>query len=193
MQMLLQKDCLEIEPDQFFLKKRALMRIAAAGDISIDQTENIPPAICKRCAAANALTGKIVPCFKCPNKAVAFTATVSKTDPFTREKRSYVGSCEITHEAVEQMIPRAKKFRNEICESRAILRALRMAMELQETYSSQELQQPLLIKRVIPNLDNPEVREIILGNLRNSNTAAAGIYGENGKKTVEKGGDENDF
>ena len=69
-----------------------------------------------------------------------------------------------------------------------------MAMELQETYTLQELQQPLLIKRVIPNLDNPEVREIILGNLRNSNTAAAGIYGENNsKKTVENGGDENDF
>lgn len=50
------------------------------------------------------------------------------------------------------------KFRSEMCETKAINRALRAAMHIKGTYTLQELQKPFVVAYLVPNLDNETVK-----------------------------------
>ena len=50
------------------------------------------------------------------------------------------------------------KFRNEMCESKALTRALRTALQVKNTYYIEELKKPFVVAYLVPNLDNPDVK-----------------------------------
>ena len=51
------------------------------------------------------------------------------------------------------------KFRSEMCESKALNRALRTAMQIKSSYLIEEFGKPFVVAYLVPNLDNPTVRE----------------------------------
>ena len=51
------------------------------------------------------------------------------------------------------------KFRSEMCETKAINRALRAAMHIKGTYTLEELKKPFVVAYLVPNLDNESVKE----------------------------------
>lgn len=158
---------LEIAPGKFFLKKSVLFKLAKDAGVSVNMTTNTRPEVCLRCAAANATKPKMVKCYECPIKAVAYKAVVSIKDYMTREKLVFTGSCELTHPQVVSMNARSVRYKNEICETRAILRALRPILCIKEYYTQDELRKGIKVEKILPNLENPEMREAILSNYRN--------------------------
>jgi hypothetical protein len=50
------------------------------------------------------------------------------------------------------------KFRNEMCESKALNRALRTAMQIKGTYLIEELKKPFVVAYLVPNLAHPDVK-----------------------------------
>ena len=66
------------------------------------------------------------------------------------------------------------KFRSEMCETKAINRALRAAMHIKGTYTLQELQKPFVVAYLVPNLDNELVKQEAV---RHFFTSAQELYG----------------
>ena len=67
------------------------------------------------------------------------------------------------------------KFRNEMCESKALNRALRTAMQIKGTYLLEEFDKPFVVAYLVPNLDNPDVRQEAV---RGMFGAAKELYGQ---------------
>ena len=66
------------------------------------------------------------------------------------------------------------KFRSEMCETKAINRALRAAMHIKGTYFLEELKKPFVVAYLVPNLDNETVKAEAV---RHMFTTAQELYG----------------
>ena len=134
-----------------------------AAGIKILSSRPVVPSTCQKCAAMNASIGKPVRCGSCPNKDVKYEVRIS-VPQLTGENIEIVAHKEIiVDDVVDGMSDKQKaeflKFRNEMCESKALNRALRTAMQIKGTYRIEEFQKPFVVAYLVPNLDNPEVRE----------------------------------
>lgn len=164
--------------DGWALTKKGLNKLMRAAGIKILGTRPIIPATCQKCAEVNKSIGRPVNCGDCGNKDVKFEARIS-VPQLTGENIEIVAHKEIiVVDATAGMSDKQRKeflkFRSEMCETKAINRALRAAMHIKNTYSLQELQKPFVVAYLVPNLDNEAVKQEAV---RHFFSSAQEIYG----------------
>lgn len=164
--------------DGWALTKKGLNKLMRAAGIKILGTRPIVPSTCQKCAEVNRSIGRPVNCGTCGNKDVKFEARIS-VPQLTGENIEIVAHKEIivadvTVGMTEYQAKEFLKFRSEMCETKAINRALRAAMHIKGTYSLQELQKPFVVAYLVPNLDNEAVKQEAV---RHFFTSAQELYG----------------
>lgn len=165
-------------PAGWALTKKGLNRLMRAAGIKILGTRPIIPSTCQKCAEINKGIGRPVNCGACGNKDVKFEARIS-VPQLTGENIEIVAHKEIivtdvTDGMTENQRKEFLKFRSEMCETKAINRALRAAMHIKGTYTLQELQKPFVVAYLVPNLDNETVKAEAV---RHMFTSAQELYG----------------
>ena len=148
--------------DGWALTKKGLNKLMRAAGIKILGTRPIIPSTCQKCAEVNRSIGRPVNCGACSNKDVKYEARIS-VPQLTGENIEIVAHKEIAvQDAADGMTERQRKefmkFRSEMCETKAINRALRAAMHIKGTYSLEELRKPFVVAYLVPNLDNEAVK-----------------------------------
>ena len=165
-------------PAKYALTKKGLNKLMRAAGIKILGTRPIIPSTCQKCAEVNRSIGRPVNCGACGNKDVKFEARIS-VPQLTGESIEIVAHKEIIVQDVTDGMSEAQrkeflKFRSEMCETKAINRALRAAMHIKGTYTLQELQKPFVVAYLVPNLDNETVKAEAV---RHMFTTAQELYG----------------
>ncbi|MBQ3011608.1 MAG: hypothetical protein IJA35_00610 [Clostridia bacterium] len=165
-------------PAKYALTKKGLTKLMRAAGIKILSSRPVVPSTCQKCAATNASIGGPVKCGICPNKDVKHEVRIS-VPQLTGENIEIVAHKEIIVDDVVVGMTDAQrveflKFRSEMCESKALNRALRTAMQIKGTYSIEEFKKPFVVAYLVPNLDNPIVREEAVKSLF---AAAHELYG----------------
>lgn len=170
---------LQTKPDRWALTKKALTKLMKAAGIRIISSEPVLPTKCEKCAAVNRGIGRPVNCGACPNKDVKHRVKISMPQ-LTGENVEVVASKEILYDDVTARMSQAQKeefskFRSEMCESKALNRALRIAMQIKATYTKEELAKPFVVAYLVPNLDNAAVKAEAV---RSFFGAAKELYGD---------------
>ena len=165
-------------PAGYALTKKGLNKPMRAAGIKILGTRPIIPSTCQKCAEVNRSIGRPVNCGACGNKDVKFEARIS-VPQLTGESIEIVAHKEIiVQDATDGMSDAQRKeflkFRSEMCETKAINRALRAAMHIKSTYTIQELQKPFVVAYLVPNLNNEDVKAEAI---RHMFTTAQELYG----------------
>ncbi len=165
-------------PPGYALTKKGLNKLMRAAGIKILGTRPIIPSTCQKCAEVNRSIGRPVNCGACGNKDVKFEARIS-VPQLTGENIEIVAHKEIIVQDVTDGMTEAQrkeflKFRSEMCETKAINRALRAAMHIKGTYSLRELQKPFVVAYLVPNLDNELVKQEAV---KHFFTSAQELYG----------------
>ena len=171
------KDC-PATPAKYALTKKGLNKLMRAAGIKILGTRPIIPTTCQKCAEMNRSIGRPVNCGSCGNKDVKYEARIS-VPQLTGENIEFVAHKEIIVEDVTDGMTDAQrreflKFRSEMCETKAINRALRAAMHIKSTYTMDELKKPFVVAYLVPNLDNEAVKEEAV---RHFFTSSQELYG----------------
>lgn len=166
------------KPAGWALTKKGLNKLMRAAGIKILGTRPIIPSTCQKCAEVNRSIGRPVNCGACGNKDVKFECRIS-VPQLTGENIEIVAHKEIivtdvTDGMTDNQRKEFLKFRSEMCETKAINRALRAAMHIKGTYSLQELQKPFVVAYLVPNLDNEAVKQEAV---RHFFTSAQELYG----------------
>lgn len=166
------------KPAGWALTKKGLNKLMRAAGIKILGTRPIVPTTCQKCAEVNRNIGRPVNCGACPNKDVKFEARIS-VPQLTGENIEIVAHKEIMVQDVTEGMTAAQKkefmkFRSEMCETKAINRALRAAMHIKGTYTIEELKKPFVVAYLVPNLDNELVKQEAV---RHFFTSAQELYG----------------
>ena len=165
-------------PAGYALTKKGLNKLMRAAGIKILGTRPIIPSTCQKCAEVNRSIGRPVNCGACGNKDVKFEARIS-VPQLTGENIEIVAHKEIIVQDVTDGMGDAQrkeflKFRSEMCETKAINRALRAAMHIKGTYTIEELRKPFVVAYLVPNLNNEDVKEEAI---RHMFTSAQELYG----------------
>ena len=150
-------------PAKYAITKKGLTKLMRAAGIKILSSRPVVPSACQKCANINKGIGKPVRCGACPNKDVKYEVRIS-VPQLTGENLEIVAHKEIiVDDVVAGMTDKQKaeflKFRNEMCESKALNRALRAAMQIKGTYLLEEFKKPFVVAYLVPNLDNEVVKE----------------------------------
>ncbi len=149
-------------PAGYALTKKGLNKLMRAAGIKILGTRPIIPSTCQKCAEVNRSIGRPVNCGACGNKDVKFEARIS-VPQLTGENIEIVAHKEIIVQDVTDGMSEGQrkeflKFRSEMCETKAINRALRAAMQIKGTYTLEELKKPFVVAYLVPNLNNEAVK-----------------------------------
>ncbi len=165
-------------PAKYALTKKGLNKLMRAAGIKILGTRPIIPTTCQKCAEMNRSIGRPVNCGACGNKDVKYEARIS-VPQLTGENIEFVAHKEIIVQDVTDGMTEAQKkeflkFRSEMCETKAINRALRAAMHIKSSYTIEELKKPFVVAYLVPNLDNEAVKEEAV---RHFFTSAQELYG----------------
>lgn len=177
-----------VHPDGYALTKKGLNKLMRAAGIKILGTRPVIPSTCQKCSEINKNIGRPVNCGACGNKDVKFEARIS-VPQLTGENIEIVAHKEIIVEDVtdEMSVKQRKeflKFRSEMCETKAINRALRAAMHIKGTYTMQELQKPFVVAYLVPNLDNEAVKEAAVRHFFNTSAEIYGTQNGDNRKAI---------
>lgn len=150
-------------PAKYAITKKGLTKLMRAAGIKILSSNPVIPSACQKCANINRGIGHAVRCGACPNKDVKYEVRIS-VPQLTGENLEIVAHKEIiVDDVVAGMSDKQRaeflKFRNEMCESKALNRALRAAMQIKGTYLLEEFKKPFVVAYLVPNLDNETVKE----------------------------------
>ena len=177
-----------VHPAGYALTKKGLNKLMRAAGIKIIGTKPIIPSTCQKCAEVNRNIGKPVNCGACGNKDVKFECRIS-VPQLTGENIEIVAHKEIVVADVTAGMSESQKaeflkFRNEMCETKAINRALRAAMHIKGTYTLEELRKPFVVAYLVPNLDNERVKEEAVHHFFSSSQELYGGQTQDAKKTI---------
>lgn len=184
------------KPAKYAITKKGLTKLMRAAGIKIVSSKPVVPSTCQKCANINAGIGKPVRCGGCPNKDVKYEVRIS-VPQLTGENIEIVAHKEIiVEDVVAGMSDRQRaeflKFRNEMCESKALNRALREAMQIKGTYYLEEFKKPFVVAYLVPNLDHAAVREEAVKNFFSSSHELYGGNNPTAQRTVYIGEDPED-
>lgn len=150
---------------EYAITKVGGMKLAAAANISIVKTEKNTPEVCQRCFELAAATKAAPSCGSCPARYNAsYTVTIRVPElsggfrlmSGTREIDVQLQKTRMTSTQYNEFLPNVAAQ----AESKAFMRALRMALGLQGTYPYQEIQKPFIVAHVVPDLDNPVIQHL---------------------------------
>lgn len=151
-------------PNMYAITKKGLTKLMRAAGIKQIESQSVTPSICQRCAEVNRGSSKMVCCGSCESRRdVKYECTIS-VPQLTGENQIVIASKEIAYQdaiigMTDKQIKEFTRFRSEMCESKALNRALRAAMQIKGTYLLEELKKPFVVAYLAPNLDNPQVRD----------------------------------
>ncbi len=151
-------------PPKYAITKKGLTKLMRAAGIKMLSSRPVLPSTCQRCVEVNKHIGKAVNCGGCPsNKDVKHEVRIC-VPQLTGENIEIVAHKEIfVNDVAAGMSEKQKaeflKFRGEMCESKALNRALRTAMQIKGTYTLDEFKKPFVVAYLVPNLDNEAVKE----------------------------------
>ena len=170
------------------LTKKGLNKLMRAAGIKILGTRPIIPTTCQKCSEINKGIGRPVNCGACVNKDVKFEARIS-VPQLTGENTEIVAHKEIfVDDVTDGMTPAQRKeflkFRSEMCETKAINRALRAAMHIKGTYTLEELKKPFVVAYLVPNLDNEAVKEAAVNHFFASAQELYGGHDKDARKVL---------
>ena len=186
-EIYLQEKAYGNNPAKYAITKKGLTKLMRAAGIKIVSSRPVVPSTCQKCAQINAGIGKPVRCGACPNKDVKYEVRIS-VPQLTGENIDVVAHKEIIVDDVVQGMTENQareflKFRAEMCESKALNRALRTAMQIKGTYLLEEFKKPFVVAYLVPNLDNPTVKEKAVESFF---TSKAELYGGNNNESARK-------
>lgn len=175
-------------PPKYAITKKGLTKLMRAAGIKIISSRPVVPTTCQKCALINKGIGKPVNCGACPNKDVKYEVRIS-VPQLTGENIEIVAHKEIIVDDVikgmtDKQAAEFLKFRNEMCESKALNRALRTAMQIKGTYSIEEFKKPFVVAYLVPNLDNEAVREKAVESFFASKNELYGGHNESARRTI---------
>jgi len=144
------------------------MKLAAAANISIVNSESETPDVCIKCIEMTKATGKPQHCGSCLHGYdVKYKVTVRVPEPsggFRMIEKSKEIDCSMEKENMKpDQYKRFLPFRAAHAESKALMRCIRDSLGLAATYTLAELKKPFIVAHVVPNLDAPEIRDALAG------------------------------
>ena len=187
--------------DKLALNKTALSKLMSAAGIKIISSKAIIPSTHQTAIEMARAIGKVV---EYDNRDVAHEVVISipeasgqfRTITATKEiiiedlKAEYieqkknlkvykdkkqVAATEVEKEdAVEKQLTQFLSHKRGQCETKALNRALREAMSIKPTYTKEELRKPFIVAHYVPNLDNPELKNVMINQYANSLNALFG-------------------
>lgn len=152
------KDIYKEKNGRYAITKVGAMKLAAAANISIIESKSVMPTVCSKCIEMARATGKAASCGTCPHSGdVKYEVTIRVPEP-GGGFRKITESREI--DSTIEKIPDAKH-KGAMAETKAFMRCIRAALTLASTYTKEELSKPFVIAYLVPNLDAPEIKNII--------------------------------
>ncbi|GHV26786.1 hypothetical protein FACS18948_3120 [Clostridia bacterium] len=148
---------------RYSLSKVGALKLAEAANISLISSKYVPPKTCERCKDLAKTIGEHMTCGNCEGRYnVAYSVTIRVPDLaggfniVTRIKEyDYCLERSRTGGASVQTPP---TYRAEITEGKAFMRALCDVLNLQWTYSLEEIRKPFIVARVSLDLNHPHVQ-----------------------------------
>lgn len=187
--------------DKLALNKTALSKLMSAAGIKIISSRSVIPSTHQTAIEMARAIGKVVEYDK---RDVAHEVTISipeasgqfRTVTTTKEiiiedlKAEYIeqkknlkvwvnkkerpATEEEKDAAVEKQLTQFLSHKRGQCETKALNRALREAMSIKPTYTKDELGKPFIVAHYVPNLDNPELKNVMISQYANSMSALFG-------------------
>ena len=171
-------------PTRYALTKNGLKKLADGAGIKVVSSESVLPTTCQKCAAVNRSIGKPINCAACQNKDVAYKVTIS-VPQLTGEVLYVSDTNEINVDCQNFTSDKEKsqfmKFRNEICEAKALNGAIRTALHIKGTYTAQELAKPFVVAYLVPNMNNEAVKQTAISSMFQSSRR---LFGEEEKPAL---------
>lgn len=182
-------------PDKLALNKTALSKLMSAAGIKIISSKSIIPSTHQTAIEMARAIGKVV---EYDSRDVAHEVVISvpeasgqfRTVTATKEiiiddlkaeymeqkknltiwenKKQRPATEEEKDAAVEKQLTQFLSHKRGQCETKALNRALREAMSIKPTYTKEELKKPFIVAHYVPNLDNPELRNVMVNQYANS-------------------------
>ena len=155
---------------QFAITKVGGMKLAAAANISVASTTTGRSQACERCIDMAKATGKAQPCGSCPHVYdTKVTVTLRVPEPsggfrLIAASREFdaVTECDNMSDAQRK---RVIANRAAVVESKAFMRAIRAALGISGSYTMEDIRKPFVIAHIVPNLNAPEIREVMASNV----------------------------
>jgi hypothetical protein len=171
-------------PTRYALTKNGLKKLADGAGIKVVSSESVLPTTCQKCAAVNRSIGKPINCASCQNKDVAYKVTISVPQLtgevlYVTDTNEINIDCQNFRSNAEQS--QFMKFRNQICEAKALNGAIRTALHIKGTYTEQELAKPFVVAYLVPNMNNEEVKQTAISSMFQSSRR---LFGEEEKPAL---------
>lgn len=155
---------------QYAITKVGGMKLAAAANISVASTTTGRSQACERCIDMAKATGKAQPCGSCPHVYdTKVTVTLRVPEPsggfrLIAASREFdaVTECDNMSDAQRK---RVIANRAAVVESKAFMRAIRAALGISGSYTMDDIRKPFVIAHIVPNLNAPEIREVMASNV----------------------------
>lgn len=169
------------------LTKKGLAKLMTAANIQMVESKSVMPQKCLRCTEMAAKTKLAPKCYECPyGDDVAYQVTLAVPEPSgtwrkvvaTKEIRMADEQKKMTEKQFAAFFP----FRTEQCETKALNRALREALMINSTYQAGELQKPFAVAYVVPNMDDPDLKKVMVAKYAEG---VSTLFGGNEVKSVE--------
>lgn len=172
----------------YAITKKGLNKLMRAAGIKMLSSRPVVPSTCQKCAEVNRSIGRPVNCGSCGNKDVKYEVRIG-VPQLTGENIEVVAHKEIIVQDVTAGMTEFQqkeflKFRNEMCETKAINRALRAAMHIKGTYRIEEFKKPFVVAYLVPNLDNPDVKAEAVKNMFAASKEIYGTHNPDARKTL---------
>lgn len=149
---------------EYAITKVGGMKLAAAANISIVKTEKNTSEACQRCFELAAATRSAPSCGSCASRFNASYTVTIRVPELSGGFRLMSGTKEIDA-GLEKERMSENQFKEYLpniaaqAESKAFMRALRMALGLRGTYPYEEIVKPFIVAHVVPDLDNPQLQQ----------------------------------
>lgn len=181
--------------DKLALNKTALSKLMSAAGIKIISSKSIIPSTHQTAIEMAKAIGKVV---EYDSRDVAHEVVISvpeasgqfRTVTATKEiiiddlkaeymeqkknltvwenKKQRPATEEEKDAAVEKQLTQFLSHKRGQCETKALNRALREAMSIKPTYTKEEFKKPFIVAHYVPNLDNPELKNVMINQYANS-------------------------
>jgi hypothetical protein len=173
------KDVYKEKNGEYALTKKALAKLMAGANVQIVDSRSVQPKKCERCIEVAKATRLAPKCFECPHFGdIAHQVTIAVPQPDgsfrmvkgTKEIRMDDTKASMTDAQFKQFRP----FAAEQCETKALNRALREGLMVQNTYKQADLEKPFVVAMVVPNYSDPELKAAMIRRYENSEGALFG-------------------
>lgn len=144
-------------------------KLAAAANISIIASGAEQPEVCRKCVDMAKATGHAPKCGDCAHAYdIKYTVTIRVPEPsggFRTITKSKEIDCALEKQSMsDAQFRRFLPHRASIAETKAYMRCIRAALGLAQGYTQQEIARPFVIAHIVPNLDAPDIRKILIDN-----------------------------